>query len=241
MPIGQRGVVRLGRLQDERRCGVAPRRDDRFTLARLVAVSWPWSLAWTRHLGHRKITHRPVTATVFTAVMVAVWAALLLLGASEARWPMVTIAVLAGWRLRRMLGRRGWCWVVAAGFAAGVVALGPDRVAWLALAPAVGWWSHLAGDALFGRIPVGRRGGVLLARVLPTRFVRRSREGWLVGVGWDTDGLLERGHRRLPERDPVTGLHKTVRVLPFAPTTLALQATTVVLGFACALQAKGGV
>lgn len=46
----------------------------------------------------------------------------------------------------------------------------------------------------------------------------------------DTDGLLERGNVRLEERSERTGLRRTVRVLPFAPTTVLLHGVSIVLG-----------
>jgi hypothetical protein len=91
---------------------------------------------------------------------------------------------------------------------------------------------------IFGRIPFGPAAGAVAVRVLPARWVRRGggRQAYWVGLGWDTDGLLERGNRRSKERDPETGLHKTRRVLPFAPTTALLRGATVVLTVAVAVQ-----
>lgn len=45
----------------------------------------------------------------------------------------------------------------------------------LALAPISGWWSHLAGDQIYGRL----------------RVLGRAR-----GLGWTTDGALETGKRK---------------------------------------------
>lgn len=110
--------------------------------------------------------------------------------------------------------------------------LAPAGLAWLVWAPVAGWWSHLVGDAMFGRIPVGPAVGAVLARILPSGLVRRGGGygPYWVGVGWDTDGLLERGNVRLEERSERTGLRRTVRVLPFAPTTVLLHGVSIVLG-----------
>jgi hypothetical protein len=45
----------------------------------------------------------------------------------------------------------------------------------LVLAPAVGWWSHLAGDMIYGRIRIA---------------------GTAVGLGWTTGGVSETGRRK---------------------------------------------
>lgn len=160
-------------------------------------------VTWLRRLGHRQATHRPdTTAAVLTGVTAVVWLVFLL-------------AVPGQYR----------------------------SLHWLVWAPVAAWWSHLVGDALFGRIPVGRRVGGVLVRVLPARLVRRSsgRQAYWVGFGWDTDGPLERGKvyvSRLPRwlrwmvREPArteSGLHTTVRVLPFGPATLLAQAASLVL------------
>lgn len=51
----------------------------------------------------------------------------------------------------------------------------PSLVVPLVLAPVAGWWSHLAGDMIYGRIKIAGR-----AR----------------GLGWETGGLSETGKRR---------------------------------------------
>jgi hypothetical protein len=97
----------------------------------------------------------------------------------------------------------------------------PAGIHLLALAPVAGWWSHLIGDAVFGRIPCGPALGRPLRRVLGRRVCPRDPTGryWCwVGLGWDTNGVLERGKR--PDGQ---------RVLSFAPATVALQWATVVL------------
>jgi hypothetical protein len=127
----------------------------------------------------------------------------------------------------------------------------PFGLAALAWAPVAGWWSHLAGDFLFGRIPFGPAAGAAMARVVPSGWVRHTpggRQAYWIGVGWDTDGLLERGKvttdgrrtgplramwrakraRANPGRD-ARGLRTTQQVLPFAPTTSALRGMVAAL------------
>ena len=86
---------------------------------------------------------------------------------------------------------------------------GTDALIW---APVAGWWSHLAGDMIFGGLPISKR---IVAK------------GW---IGWrlDTDGLIERGNIRLRSRT-ASGLHKTKKILPFAPTAVALKGASIVL------------
>jgi hypothetical protein len=50
----------------------------------------------------------------------------------------------------------------------------PAALATVALAPVAGWWSHLAGDMIYGRIKI---------------------LGQPVGLGWETGGLSETGKR----------------------------------------------
>jgi len=52
----------------------------------------------------------------------------------------------------------------------------------LAFAPVNGWWSHLFGDMIFGRIKFG---------VWSFRLGRFWH--WNVGLGWTTNGLAEKG------------------------------------------------
>lgn len=59
----------------------------------------------------------------------------------------------------------------------------------LICAPVNGWWSHLFGDMIYGRIKVG------------WYFPRLGRFWtWNIGLGWETGGLSEKGGRWL--RDP---------------------------------------
>ena len=164
-------------------------------------------VTWLRRLGHRQATHRPdTTATVLTVITLVAW--------------IPALVYL------------------------------PGDAAWLVWAPITGWWSHLVGDSIFGRIPVGARLGRVLAAVLPEHLIRRGggRQAYWVGLGWDTDGPIERGKlyvsklprwarwaTRKPERT-AAGLHTTVRVLPFAPTTGLLTIATVVLMAAVSVQ-----
>lgn len=76
----------------------------------------------------------------------------------------------------------------------------PGEAQWPAYALLVGWVSHLVGDAIFGRVPL-----------LPW--------GCMVGLGLDTGGFIETGHKR------IFGRERTI--LPFGPTRLALGATLV--------------
>lgn len=177
-------------------------------------------LTWLQHLGHRQATHRPDTTAVYlTAATMAVWVAVLLFAPAESR-----------------------------------------PLHWLVWAPVTGWWSHLAGDMVYGRCPVGRRSGGRLVRVLPARLIRRGGgwQAWWIGVGLDTDGLSERGklyveqvppwlrpllclsaRNRRALSGPVrtrSGLRATVRVLPFAPATCLLSATTILLAVAVVVQ-----
>ena len=105
-------------------------------------------------------------------------------------------------------------------------------------APVTGWWSHLLGDAVFGRIPLGRRTGALALRVLGPSLVKRSggRQAYWIGVGLDTDGLLERGNRMSRQRTP-SGLHRVHNVLlGFHPTTALLRLATCLLAAAVVVQ-----
>jgi hypothetical protein len=104
----------------------------------------------------------------------------------------------------------------------------PLGIHWLAWAPVTGWWSHLIGDAIFGRIPCGRALGRALRPILGQHIVRQDptgRQAYWVGLGWDTDGILERGKRK-----------DGTRALPFAPTTGALRGATGLLAIAVAAQ-----
>lgn len=116
--------------------------------------------------GHRGWTHRPWFAAVVTVVSgVLPWLIAVAGGASPA-----TAAVL--------------------------------------FAPAAGWWSHLSGDMIYGRLPVWLpsvervAGATVLVPDGVGRMVRvaewRWRVGWrrrIVGLGWSTGGVLERGGR----------------------------------------------
>jgi hypothetical protein len=116
----------------------------------------------------------------------------------------------------------------------------PFGAGWLAFAPISGWWSHLVGDWFFGRIPLGEAAGRAALFVFGARLVRQGRDGtWWAGLGWDTDGLLERGNHRSSGRT-ARGLHKTRKVLPFAPATVLLSAATVVLYLLVVVQALAG-
>lgn len=74
----------------------------------------------------------------------------------------------------------------------------PGPVAVLVFAPVAGWWSHLVGDTLYGRLPLYlphvRR---YRAHLGPVGWVRGGyRVVWvrhLVGLGWQTGGVLEKG------------------------------------------------
>jgi hypothetical protein len=80
----------------------------------------------------------------------------------------------------------------------------PTPVAPLAFSPAAGWWSHLSGDMIYGRLPVH----------LPRLAWRMDEAGrwhrrwvwwrYIVGLGWKTGGVLERGGRWW--RDPAAGV-----------------------------------
>lgn len=74
----------------------------------------------------------------------------------------------------------------------------PVEARWVGAAMVVGWVSHLAGDAVFGRVPVAPWGGPM------------------VGLGLDTGGFVETGRLRIRGRE--------VTVLPFGPVRLALAA-----------------
>jgi hypothetical protein len=73
----------------------------------------------------------------------------------------------------------------------------PIGVASLALAPANGWWSHLAGDCIYGRIKFG---------IWTKAWDSESRRTvwrwwhWNIGLGWKTGGASESGGKFL--RDP---------------------------------------
>ena len=193
-------------------------------------------VTWLKFLGHRQGTHRPdSTALVLTALTAVGWVALHLVSLRDARWGTGALVSLVAWQVYRHLRRR-WhrkgaptATLAALVVGAGLFALGPDQLQWLIWAPVTGWWSHLVGDTIFGRIPVGDHVGRVLVKVLPARLIRKGggHEPWFVGVGLDTDGLVERGNRRLPDRNPVTGLHQTVKALPFAPTTWGLRLATL--------------
>lgn len=65
----------------------------------------------------------------------------------------------------------------------------PVAFASVAFAPANGWWSHLFGDMIFGRIKFG------LWSFKLGRFWT-----WNIGLGWTTNGLAEKGGKLW--RDP---------------------------------------
>lgn len=58
----------------------------------------------------------------------------------------------------------------------------PPAYASIVFAPVNGWWSHLFGDMIFGRIKVG---------VWSFRLGRFWH--WNVGLGWTTNGVAEKG------------------------------------------------
>ena len=146
-------------------------------------------LTWLRHLGHRRLTHRPdTTAVALTAVSLAAW---------------VPLALVLPFHLHLLL-----------------------------LAPVTGWWSHLVGDAIFGRIPCGRVLGAVLRQFLGRHICPLDPTGryycWF-GLGWDTDGALERGHTRWGN-------------LPFAPATAAVSGASLALSVLVSVQwVMGGV
>ena len=77
----------------------------------------------------------------------------------------------------------------------------PDALP-VVFAPVAGWWSHLLGDMIYGRILVF---------------------GEPVGLGWETGGLSERG--RTSRRRGRSGR----QLLPFAPATALFAALAVLL------------
>lgn len=79
----------------------------------------------------------------------------------------------------------------------------PAPVGVVVFAPAAGWWSHLSGDMLYGRLPVW---GVAVRWRLVDGVWRRRVVWWryIVGLGWKTGGVLERGGRWW--RDPAAGV-----------------------------------
>lgn len=81
----------------------------------------------------------------------------------------------------------------------------PGYVVPLALAPVAGWWSHLAGDMIYGRIRIAGRA---------------------VGLGWETGGLSETGRRR-----GGTGwlIRQVVPVDPASKVCVALSAALIAL------------
>jgi len=96
----------------------------------------------------------------------------------------------------------------------------------LALAPVTGWWSHLVGDSIFGRIPCGQALGSLLRSILGWHICPLDPTGryWCwIGLGWETNGAAERGHTRWGR-------------LPFAPATSVLRGVTVLLGAVVVIQ-----
>jgi hypothetical protein len=78
-------------------------------------------------------------------------------------------------------------------------------VHWAAIALLVGWVSHLAGDLLFGRLPLLPWGGLR------------------VGLGLDTGGFIETGHIKM-RRFGLFGEKRQRTVLPFGPTRVAIVA-----------------
>lgn len=72
----------------------------------------------------------------------------------------------------------------------------PGSIACLAFSPVNGWWSHLAGDMIYGRIKVGY---LVCDRYRVGGFFTHSytyRWRWIqhnVGLGWRTGGLSETG------------------------------------------------
>lgn len=83
-------------------------------------------------------------------------------------------------------------------------------VAAVVLAPVAGWWSHLSGDMIYGRLPVWG----LAVRWRTVDGVWRRRVVWwryVVGLGWKTGGVLERGGRWW--RDPAVGVFSVVSVV----------------------------
>jgi hypothetical protein len=95
-------------------------------------------------------------------------------------WRAATRA-LPSWA-RRHRGITHWWGIPALAWAA-VPQLDP-LVQWAAYALIVGWASHIAGDAIFGRIPIDPTGR------------------WQAGLGLDTGGILENGGRVLGIRIP---------------------------------------
>jgi hypothetical protein len=84
--------------------------------------------------------------------------------------------------VRRHRGILHWWGIPAAAWFA-VSTLDP-LVQWAAYALIVGWASHLAGDAIFGKVPIDPFGRIK------------------VGLGLDTGGILENGGRLGPLRIP---------------------------------------
>lgn len=195
-----------------------------------------WWLVLTVGANHAGAHIHPATALAGAVVAAR---------CSYGRWsPDADTTWLAGLGHRQAThrpGTAGWLTVVTltVWLAVWLAAGPPTPILDILWAPVTGWWSHLLGDAIFGRIPVaestGRALAAVLPRVLPRRAAghvlhrsRRGRQSYWVGLGLDTDGLVERGNRRLPERTP-SGLHRVTKVLPFAPTTALLRVSTVIL------------
>lgn len=115
-------------------------------------------------------------------------------------------------------GHRGWthrAWfasvlTVVAGlvpFALAARAGVPGPAAAGVFAPVAGWWSHLSGDMVYGRLPVhlfGRWRVLGIHRWGLTSVYRWGLRRFVVGLGWETGGLLERGGRWW--RDPAAGV-----------------------------------
>jgi hypothetical protein len=103
-----------------------------------------------------------------------------------------------------------WGWPVAAWYW-GLPAL-PHTPAidvhWMAVGLLIGWVSHLAGDLIFGKLPMLPWGGLR------------------VGLGLDTGGFIETGKVRR-RRFFVFGKRGEHAVIPFGPARFAIGAATV--------------
>lgn len=97
----------------------------------------------------------------------------------------------------------------------------PSAIGVLSFAPVNGWWSHLSGDMIFGRIKFG-----WWSHVYDPKSHRRVWRFWHtnIGLGWTTNGVAEKGGSLF--RDPAAKISAVLSGV-FALAHLALFVQTV--------------